>query len=120
MTRRFPPLLRAALALALACLLGGCGTRPRVDSSTLAGKVMCGYQGWFNGEGDGANRGYNHWARGGARPAPGRVTVDLWPDLSELGAGERFPTDFRLADGTRAEVFSSYLRPTVLRHFRWM
>ncbi|MDO8541106.1 MAG: glycoside hydrolase family 71/99-like protein [Opitutaceae bacterium] len=95
-------------------------TTRRVDSSTLRGKVMCGYQGWFNGEGDGANRGYNHWARGGARPGPGRVTVDLWPDLTELAPNERFATDFVHADGRPAEVFSSFVRPTVLRHFQWM
>ncbi len=95
-------------------------TSTAVDPSTLTGKVMCGYQGWFNGEGDGANRGYNHWAPGGRRPGPGQVTVDLWPDLSEYGANERFPTDFVHADGRPAEVFSSYLRPTVLRHFQWM
>lgn len=113
-------LLRSLLCLTL--LLAGCvGSRvTRVDPSTLAGKVMCGYQGWFNGEGDGANRGYNHWARGGARPGPGRVTVDLWPDLTEYGPSERFPTDFVHADGRRAEVFSSYRQPTVLRHFQWM
>ena len=64
---------------------------------------MCGYQGWFNAEGDGGNRGYNHWARGGARPGPGRVNVDLWPDLTEFDATERFPTDFVRADGTRAD-----------------
>ncbi|MEI9897852.1 MAG: hypothetical protein WDN28_29340 [Chthoniobacter sp.] len=29
-----------------------------VDTGTLTGKVMCGYQGWFNCEGDGANRGW--------------------------------------------------------------
>ena len=93
---------------------------PRVDSSTLTGKVMVGYQGWFNAEGDGAKRGYNHWTKGGARPAPGNVRVDLWPDLSEFPADERFATDLRHADGTPAEVFSSYRRPTVLRHFAWM
>ena len=92
----------------------------RVDSSTLTGKVMCGYQGWFNAQGDGAQRGYNHWTRGGAKPAAGNVRVDLWPDLSEFPADERFPTELRFADGTRAEVFSSYRRPTVLRHFAWM
>jgi hypothetical protein len=110
------------LVAAVAVMLASCVSRTpsRVDSSTLAGKVMCGYQGWFNAEGDGANRGYNHWARSGVRPGPGRVTVDLWPDLSEFGVDERFPTDFVHADGSRAEVFSSFRRPTVLRHFRWM
>ncbi len=92
-----------------------------VDPSTLAGKVMAGYQGWFNCEGDGAGLGWTHWARHGSRMfAPGNVTVDLWPDVSELPRAERFATGFKLADGSAAEVFSSYNRDTVLRHFRWM
>lgn len=112
------------LAGALALLFAGAGSvapaRRPVDSSMLTGKVMVGYQGWFNAEGDGAQRGYNHWSRGGAKPAPGNVRVDLWPDLSEFPADERYPTDLRHADGRPAEVFSSYRRPTVLRHFAWM
>ena len=97
------------------------GAEPsRIDPSTLTGKVMVGYQGWFNAEGDGARRGYNHWTRGGAKPEPGNVRVDMWPDLSEFPAAERFPTELVHADGSRAEVFSSYLRPTVVRHFAWM
>lgn len=114
--------LLRCFALALIALLASCVSPPppRVDSSTLTGKVMCGYQGWFSAEGDGGNRGYNHWSRGGTRPGPGRVNVDLWPDLTELDATERFPTDFVRADGTRAEVFSSFRRATVLRHFQWM
>ncbi len=110
------PVLFLAAFLALA---RGAETS-RVDPSTLTGKVMVGYQGWFNAEGDGAKRGYNHWTRGGVKPAPGNVRVDMWPDLSEFPAAERFPTDLVHADGTRAEVFSSYLRPTVGRHFAWM
>jgi len=114
--------LRPACALALLLAGAGCVTPAHraVDRSTLTGKVMVGYQGWFNAEGDGAQRGYNHWSRGGAKPAPGNVRVDLWPDLSEFPADERYPTDLRHADGTPAEVFSSYRRPTVLRHFAWM
>jgi hypothetical protein len=112
---------RLQIFLAAALLSTACGTEPpRVDSSTLTGKVMVGYQGWFNAEGDGANRGYNHWTRGNAKPAPGKVRVDLWPDLTEFPAAERFPTELVHADGRRAEVFSSYLRPTVVRHFSWM
>lgn len=92
----------------------------RVDAATLTGKVMVGYQGWFNAEGDGAHRGYNHWSRGGVMPSLDNVRVDLWPDLSEFPADERYRTELRHADGTPAEVFSSYRRPTVLRHFAWM
>jgi hypothetical protein len=92
-----------------------------VDTSKLAGKVMVGYQGWFNCAGDGAQLGWKHWARrSDQRPGPGNVTVDLWPDVSELDADERYATDFERADGSPAEVFSSANRKTVLRHFRWM
>jgi len=115
-------LAHAACLLALLLAAVGCvaPARRAVDSSTLTGKVMVGYQGWFNAEGDGAGRGYNHWARGRAHPAPGTIRVDLWPDMTELGPDERFPTDLYHADGTRAEVFSSFRRATVVRHFQWM
>ena len=92
-----------------------------VDTKTLTSKVMCGYQGWFNCAGDGANLGWVHWGRGHKDPmGPGKVSVDLWPDVSELDADERFATDFKNGDGTAAEVFSSANRKTVLRHFEWM
>jgi len=91
-----------------------------VDTSTLLGKTMCGYQGWFNCEGDGAERGWFHWTKGSGPMAPGNAKVDLWPDVSELKPDERFATEFRHADGSAAEVFSSFNRTTVLRHFVWM
>jgi hypothetical protein len=90
-----------------------------VDVSTLTGKVMCGYQGWFAAEGDGAGRGWVHYSKRG-RFEPGRCTIDLWPDVSELDPDEKYPTAFRHKDGSVAHVFSSYNRKTVLRHFRWM
>jgi hypothetical protein len=91
-----------------------------VDIATLTGKVMCGYQGWFNAEGDRARRGWRHWTRRPGPLADGNAKFDLWPDVSELTPAERFPTGFRLPDGQSAEVFSSFNRDTVLRHFRWM
>ncbi len=90
-----------------------------VDVSTLQGKVMCGYQGWFAAEGDGSHLGWRHYAgRGGLRP--GSCTFDLWPDTSDFDAGERYPTAFRHADGSTAHLFSPYNKKTVLRHFQWM
>ena len=94
-------------------------TEPGVDASTLCGKVMCGYQGWFAAQGDGHGRGWIHYGRGG-RFKPGRCSIDLWPDLSEFDDDEKFATAFRHADGRVAQVFSSLNRNTVLRHFKWM
>ncbi|WP_146575920.1 glycoside hydrolase family 71/99-like protein [Neorhodopirellula pilleata] len=88
---------------------------------TLTGKVMVGYQGWFNCEGDGMDLGWAHWSRNRRRTfGAGNLTVDLWPDMTELDDDERFKTGFVHADGSEAEVFSSANRKTVARHFRWM
>ena len=91
-----------------------------VDTSTLSNKLMCGYQGWFNAEGDGAERGWVHWTKRRGPLAPGNAKIDLWPDVSELGPDERFATGFTNANGRVAEAFSSFKQPTVLRHFQWM
>jgi len=90
-----------------------------VDVSTLAGKVMCGYQGWFTTAGDAAERGWRHYSNRG-KFEPGRCNIDLWPDVSELDADEKYATPFRHKDGGVASVFSSHNVKTVLRHFRWM
>jgi len=92
-----------------------------VDTQTLLGKVMCGYQGWFGAPGDGSSdHGWRHWTKHYGPLMDGNAKVDLWPDVSELAQSERFQTDFKHADGRSAEVFSSFQRPTVLRHFKWM
>ncbi|HEY0258092.1 MAG TPA: glycoside hydrolase family 71/99-like protein, partial [Candidatus Methylacidiphilales bacterium] len=92
--------------------------QPGADPSTLNGKVICGYQGWFLADGDGAGAGWVHY---GPRDfKPGVCTVDLWPDMSEASPGESYPTPFHLADGSAAPLFSSYNAKTVNCHFRWM
>lgn len=91
-----------------------------VDPGTLTGKIMVGYQGWFNTPDDGAGRGWVHWTKNGGPLSPGNAKIDLWPDVSELKADERFVTGFKLANGKPAEVFSSFKSATVLRHFQWM
>ena len=90
------------------------------DSSTLDGKVMMGYQGWFRCAGDGSpNNFWVHWFRNNL-PNPANLTVDLWPDISELGDDELFATDMGLPDGSPARLYSAYTTKTVVRHFRWM
>ncbi len=94
-------------------------SHPGVDTKTLTGKVMCGYQGWFGTPSDGGGRQWTHFAgRNGFQP--GSCCIDLWPDVSDLGPDERVATQFKNADGSTAEVFSPFNRKTVLRHFQWM
>src|SRR5262245_54574985 len=96
-------LLAVVLTSALAA---GCGTsvRPRtpvgpgpiapppavaqpasgVDPTTLDGKLMFGYQGWFGCPGDGSPLNtWEHWFRRGV-PTAATLRVDMWPDVSEL------------------------------------
>jgi hypothetical protein len=94
-------------------------TSKGVDCSTLTGKVMCGYQGWFTTPGDGSGRGWRHYSSRG-RFTPGFCGIDFWPDVSELEEDEKQATPFRYEDGRIASVFSSHNRKTVLRHFLWM
>lgn len=94
------------------------GAPPPETRPELEGKVVTGYQGWFAAEGDGSGMGWKHY--GGSRFAPGSITFDLWPDMSELDADEQYPTPFKYEDGSTATLFSSYNPKTVDRHFRWM
>src|SRR3954447_5131351 len=63
-------------------------TTAGVDRTTLTGKGMAGYQGWFTTEGDGAEMGWRHYSQRG-RFEPGRANIDLWPDVSELDEDEK-------------------------------
>lgn len=90
-----------------------------VDSSTLRGKVLLGYQGWFNCPGDGSPaNNWRSWARG--VPGAETLTIDMYPDLSELDADERCAVPGMTIAGKQAYLYSAWNKKTVLRHFRWM
>jgi hypothetical protein len=91
----------------------------RVDPSTLNGKVLLGYQGWFNCPGDGSpHNNWRSWAHG--VPAADTLTIDLYPDLTELDPDERCTVSGMTIAGKPAYLYSAWNRKTVLRHFRWM
>jgi hypothetical protein len=48
---------------------------PVVSATSLRGKIMCGYQGWFRCPGDAANLGWVHWSRNAKRILPGLPPV---------------------------------------------
>ncbi|HUT88531.1 MAG TPA: hypothetical protein VMY37_03490 [Thermoguttaceae bacterium] len=92
-----------------------------VDATTLRGKVVCGYQGWFRCPGDAASLGWVYWSRDRRQITPETLTFEMWPDVSEYGAEERFVAPgFTYPDGRPAELFSSDNAATVLRHFQWL
>jgi len=98
-------------------------TQEVVDNSTLKGKVICGYQGWFNCPGDGSSPGniWVHWSRSGESIGPGLYTVEMWPDLSECDPDELYRAGgVTLTNGKPGHLFSSANLKTVTRHFKWM
>jgi hypothetical protein len=122
-------------AILLLIVLSGCSPVPQssgpsgkafkhagtVDATSLRGKVMCGYQGWFRCPGDEANLGWIHWSRDPRRISPDLLTFEMWPNMSEYTPAERYSVPgFTYPGGQQAELFSSDNARTVLRHFEWM
>ncbi len=91
-----------------------------VDATTLDGKIMCGYQGWFRCPDDGTNSAWQHWSR---RPeiTPHSLTFQMWPDLSEFTPSEKYAVPgMTYPGGSPAYLYSSVHQKTIQRHFQWM
>lgn len=112
-------LLLTGLFLAIACANISAQSKHATKSKfmTYKGLIMAGYQGWFNCEGDGADRGWTHYDKGG-KFEDGSCTIDFWPEMDEYTV--KYKTPFKFANGSPAYVFSSYDESTVDLHFKWM
>lgn len=95
------------------------------DPSSIIGKVVCGYQGWFTATGDGSpiNR-WTHWSittapQPGVAPNPNpNLTFDIYPDVSIYYPTSLFQTNFaNLGDGKKSKLFSSYKQDVTDKHF---
>jgi hypothetical protein len=91
-----------------------------IDPSSMNKKLLMGYQGWFACPNDGSapNR-WVHWFRSQV-PVATNLTVDFWPDTSELDPDELFATGMTLSNGSPAKLYSAFKQKTVVRHFKWM
>ena len=107
----------AVSALAMALFASPPAARPKADATTLEGKVLIGYQGWFNCPGPGGGP-WTHWSRG--EPNPGSLSVDLYPDLSEFDPQDLCAANGMTIGGRQAYLYSSYTPIVVNAHFRWM
>lgn len=87
------------------------------DNTTLKGKVMAGYQGWFRTPNDLEGKGWVHW---GNIPQ-GTFSIDMWPDTSQYPPSVlEKAAEVKLKSGKQAQLFSSTWPAVVDTHFRWM
>jgi hypothetical protein len=94
-------------------------THAQVDPTTLDGKVLFGYQGWFNCPGDGApENNWRSWARG--VPAPDTLTIDMYPDLAEFDRADLCAIPGFTIAGRQAYLYSAWNPKIASAHFRWM
>jgi hypothetical protein len=110
------------MVLSLAILTALCfhaQAQDTVDATTLTGKYMCGYQGWFECPGDGSGGGWFHWFNS-QTPIHANLNTDVFPDFTEYADSELFATQMHYSDGSVVKVNSSYRSTTEMRHFRWM
>ncbi len=112
-------LLISGILLAVFCLSAKSQIKHAISSKymTYKGLVMAGYQGWFNCEGDGANRGWTHYGKGD-KFKDGSCTIDYWPEMDEYSV--KYETPFKFPDGSAAYLFSPYDESTIDLHFKWM
>ncbi|MBI1335385.1 MAG: xylosidase/arabinosidase [Phycisphaera sp.] len=90
-----------------------------VDTATLIGKIVVGYQGWFGTPNDGYGLGWKHYqSREGFKP--GACTIDYWPHTRDFDPAWLEVTPFKKKDGSAALAYSSTTPGVVLKHFEWM
>jgi hypothetical protein len=114
------------LSLLLVCCLPVLAQVAPVAQS-VKGRVICGYQAWFNAYGDGSPVArWRHWSAGqynsnNGSPAPGAISFEAYPDVKEYPAAVMFQTNLGNTHiGNPAKLFTSWQQQTINLHFSWM
>jgi len=95
-----------------------CTAQPQ-NGHRIPGKLFVGYQGWFRCPGDGSPKdAWSHWSKGD--PSAATLSVDLYPDLTDLDPKSLCAVPGMTIDGKQAYLFSSFPIETVRKHFEWM
>jgi hypothetical protein len=102
----------------LLILAAQAGAADRVDPTTLDGKVLFGYQGWFDCPSADSKGGWSHWSRG--IPTADTLTIDMYPDLSEFSPSDLCVVPGMTIGAKPAYLFSAHNANIVMHHFQWM
>jgi hypothetical protein len=91
-------------------------------ANAIVGKVVCGYQGWFNCAGDGSpSNSWRHWSANVPIPRAGQVTIEYYPDTRIYDQSVLFQTGLAdTAEGSKSKLFSSYTTSVIGTHFDLM
>ncbi len=108
----------------------GEAVRSPVDPSSLEGKILYGYQGWFSAPGDGSPLGvgpdghepggWYHYSITRDTMKASDIKIEMWPDQSAYAPEELFATELHYADGSVAKLPSAGVSSVIDRHFSWM
>jgi hypothetical protein len=118
-----------AICLGLLSLFtNGAKAQAPADPSSIIGKVVCGYQGWFTAEGDGSPiNTWSHWSIGtapkaGVLPNPNpNLDFDVYPDVEYYDSSSLFQTNFAtLGNGTSSKLYASIKQDVTDKQFGLM
>ncbi len=97
-----------------------CGEAGEPSYPQIRNSVTCGYQGWFSASRDVDIKNWRHYSANHRAFEEGSLGIELWPDMTEMDADEKFVTNFKNSKGEPQFVYSSENKKTINRHFKWM
>ncbi|KAL9188743.1 hypothetical protein ACHAXT_007121 [Thalassiosira profunda] len=93
----------------------------KVSATSITGKILCGYQGWFSYPSDGsAIKKWKHWFTNNRDPSLQYLSVDMYPNTDEYDDEDLAESNIRMQDGSFAKFYSAARPGVVLQHFEWM